>query len=53
MTWTVVACDIAISILFLANMLGLYKYTELAQIEDDKDNVELTDFAVTIKNLPD
>ena len=52
LTYLVVACDMAIVLLFVINAGWLNVYIARAELELDIEGVQLTDFSVRIRNLP-
>lgn len=52
LTYTVVACDMAICILFVLNAVWILQFIKKEERDEDKRIVNLSDFAVQIKNIP-
>lgn len=52
LTFTVVACDMAICVCFVLNGVCIYLFTKKEEKEEDSHSVQVTDFSVRIKNLP-
>jgi hypothetical protein len=53
LTYVIVACDMAICVLFVLNAVWIHQWTLKEERELDVETVSLTDFTVRIQNLPE
>lgn len=52
LTYVIVGCNMGICLMFVLNWVWIIKWIEKEEKSNDRDNVQITDFAVCIKNLP-